>query len=46
VHHDALEDARARHRAAINELPDHARRLSPGDPVIETVFEGDVSSST
>lgn len=46
VHHDSLDDARARHRSALAELPDHARRLSPGDPVIETVFEGGVNSST
>ena len=46
VHHDSLEDARARHRAALDELPDAARKLSPGEPVIDTVFEGDLSSSS
>ena len=39
VHHDTLDDARTRHRAALNELPDAARKLSRGEPVIETVFE-------
>ena len=46
VHRDSLDDARARHRAAMDELPDAARKLSAGEPVIETVFEGAVSSST
>jgi nicotinate phosphoribosyltransferase len=46
VHHDSLEDARGRHRAALEELPDAARKLSPGEPVIDTVFEGDLSSSS
>jgi len=46
VHHDTLDDARARHRAALDELPDAARKLSRGEPVIETVFEGDLSSSS
>jgi nicotinate phosphoribosyltransferase len=45
VHHDSLDDARARHRVALDELPDAARKLSEGEPVIETVFEGDLSSS-
>jgi nicotinate phosphoribosyltransferase len=39
VHHDTLDDARARHRSALDELPDAARKLSRGEPVIETVFE-------
>ena len=39
VHHDTLDGARARHRAALDELPDAARRLSRGEPVIDTVFE-------
>jgi nicotinate phosphoribosyltransferase len=46
VHHDTFDDARARHRAALDELPDAARQLSHGEPVIETVFEGDLSSSS
>jgi nicotinate phosphoribosyltransferase len=39
VHDDTLDDARARHRAALAELPAAARRLSPGEPVIDTIFE-------
>ncbi|MGH8882307.1 MAG: nicotinate phosphoribosyltransferase, partial [Stackebrandtia sp.] len=39
VHHDSLEEARARHRAALDELPDDARKLSRGEPVIESIFE-------
>jgi nicotinate phosphoribosyltransferase len=41
VHHDTLEEARQRHRAAMAELPAPARRLSPGEPVIDTIFEED-----
>lgn len=39
VHHDTLDDARARHAAALAELPPAGRRLSRGEPVIETVIE-------
>lgn len=39
VHHDTLEAARERHRAAIAELPPTALKLSRGEPVIETVVE-------
>ncbi|MGJ9413381.1 nicotinate phosphoribosyltransferase [Aeromicrobium sp. CF4.19] len=39
VHHDTLEDARARHRDAVAELPAPARRISRGEPVIETIIE-------
>lgn len=39
VHHDTLDDARARHSAAIAELPAAAHKLSAGEPVLETVFE-------
>ncbi len=39
IHHDTLDDARARHRAAIDELPDAARKLSPGEPVIPTILQ-------
>lgn len=39
VHHDTLEDARARHAAAMAELPAEAFKLSPGEPVIGTVVE-------
>lgn len=33
-----VERARAHHQAAVAELPDSGRRLSPGDPAIPTVF--------
>ena len=39
VHHDTLEAARERHRAAVAELPPAARKLSRGEPVLETVLE-------
>lgn len=39
VHHDTLDEARARHASAIAELPAAARKLSRGEPVIETVLE-------
>ncbi|KQP77164.1 nicotinate phosphoribosyltransferase [Aeromicrobium sp. Leaf289] len=39
VHHDTLDDARARHASAIAELPAAARKLSRGEPVIQTVLE-------
>lgn len=39
VHHDTLDDARARHAAAIAELPAAAHKLSAGEPVLETIFE-------
>jgi nicotinate phosphoribosyltransferase len=39
VHQDTLDAARERHRAALAELPDDARKLSRGEPVIETVFD-------
>jgi nicotinate phosphoribosyltransferase len=41
VGRESLADARARHRAAIAELPTHARQLSRGYPAIPTVFEPD-----
>lgn len=40
VHHETLDDARARHASAMAELPPAAHKLSPGEPVIETVTEG------
>ena len=46
VHHDTLDQARARFRAAIDELPVDARKLSRGEPVIPTVFEGDGPTSS
>jgi nicotinate phosphoribosyltransferase len=39
VHHETLDDARNRLSAALAELPPTATQLSPGDPVIDTVFE-------
>ncbi|MET0467382.1 MAG: nicotinate phosphoribosyltransferase [Aeromicrobium sp.] len=39
VHTETLDDARARHRAALAELPPAATQLSKGDPVLETVYE-------
>lgn len=39
VHHGSLDDARDRLKAALAELPASARKLSRGEPVIETVFE-------
>ena len=36
-----LDQARERCRASIAELPIEALKLSPGDPVIDTVFEVD-----
>jgi nicotinate phosphoribosyltransferase len=41
VGREALSAARARHQAALAELPGHARQLSRGYPAIPTVFEPD-----
>jgi nicotinate phosphoribosyltransferase len=38
---EPVQDARERHRAAVAELPPHARQLSRGYPAIATVFEPD-----
>lgn len=38
VGRESLADARARHDAVIAELPMQARKMSRGDPAIETVF--------
>ncbi|WP_255658005.1 nicotinate phosphoribosyltransferase [Aeromicrobium sp. Leaf350] len=38
VHHAALADAAAHHRAAIAELPPAALQLSPGGPVLDTLL--------
>jgi len=39
IHHESLDDARARLRTALAELPAKATQLSRGEPVIDTVFE-------
>lgn len=39
IHHETLDDCRARLAAALAELPPAATQLSPGNPVIGTVFE-------
>lgn len=36
---ESLDDARARHRASIAELPAHALLLEPGEPAIPSVLE-------
>jgi nicotinate phosphoribosyltransferase len=41
VGREPVAAARARHRAAVAELPAHARQLSRGYPAIPTVFEPD-----
>jgi nicotinate phosphoribosyltransferase len=41
VGREPLADARARHQAAVTELPPHARQLSRGYPAIPTVFVPD-----
>jgi nicotinate phosphoribosyltransferase len=41
VGREPLAAARARHRAALAELPAHARQLSRGYPALPTVFEPD-----
>jgi nicotinate phosphoribosyltransferase len=41
VGREPLAAARARHQAAVAELPSHARQLSRGYPAIPTVFEPD-----
>ena len=38
---ESLATARARHRDAVLELPDHARQLSRGYPAIPTAFQPD-----
>jgi nicotinate phosphoribosyltransferase len=38
VQHEDLDDVRARHRAAMAELPAAGSQLSPGGPAIETVL--------
>lgn len=39
VHTESLEDARARLRASLAELPASARQLSKADPAIDTIYE-------
>jgi nicotinate phosphoribosyltransferase len=41
VGREPLEAARGRHRAAVGELPAHARQLSRGYPAIPTIFQPD-----
>ena len=38
VHHATLDDARARHKESLAELPLAARRISKGDPALETLI--------
>ncbi|HEY2266244.1 MAG TPA: nicotinate phosphoribosyltransferase [Streptosporangiaceae bacterium] len=45
VGREGIEAARARHRAALAELPAYARQLSRGYPAIPTVFDPDGSES-
>jgi nicotinate phosphoribosyltransferase len=45
VGREGLEAARARHRAALAELPPYALQLSRGYPAIPTVFDPDGSES-
>lgn len=46
VYRDTLEDARARHVASLAELPRSARRISKGDPAIETIILDATGSET
>lgn len=39
THHDTLDAARTRLRAALVELPAAATQLSKGDPVLDTIYE-------
>ena len=39
IHHETLDDSRDRLGAALAELPPAATQLSPGNPVVDTVFE-------
>ncbi|MCW2752290.1 MAG: nicotinate phosphoribosyltransferase [Aeromicrobium sp.] len=39
VHHETLDDSRRRLSSALAELPPAATQLSPGNPVLDTVFE-------
>ncbi|MCW2799177.1 MAG: nicotinate phosphoribosyltransferase [Aeromicrobium sp.] len=39
IHHETLDVSRNRLSSALAELPPAATQLSPGDPVIDTVFE-------
>lgn len=48
VYTDTLDDARRRHQASLAELPLSARRISRGDPAIETIIldgAGDVTTN-
>jgi len=41
VGREPVSAARARHTAALEELPETGRRLSAGDPAVDTVFEAE-----
>jgi nicotinate phosphoribosyltransferase len=41
VGRETLQAARERHRRCLDELPDHARKLSAGEPAIPTILEGE-----
>jgi len=41
VGREPLEAARERHRRCLDELPDHARKLSRGEPALPTIMEGE-----
>lgn len=41
VGRETLQAARERHRHCLDELPDHARKLSAGEPAIPTILEGE-----
>ena len=46
IHHATLDDARKRHLASLEELPLGARRISNGDPAIETIILDDAGDVT
>lgn len=46
VYHADLDDARRRHTTSLAELPPGARRISRGDPAIETIILDEVGTQT